>query len=41
VVFCPPGCEAFPLGWFWNWTGLGGGILAIVSEALHLRQKPA
>src|SRR5258707_15549823 len=29
VVFCPPGCEAFPLGWFWNWTGLAGGVLAV------------
>ena len=41
VLFCPPGCIAFPLGWFWNWTGLGGGVLAVLSEVLHLRQKPS
>jgi len=38
TVFCPPGCEAFPLAWFWNWTGLVGGLLAILSGFLYLRQ---
>jgi len=41
TIFCPPGCEAFPLGWFWNWTGLAGGLLAILAGWLHLRQKNA
>jgi hypothetical protein len=38
--FCPPwtGCVAWPSAWWWNWSNLITGLLALFSTSLHLGQ---
>jgi hypothetical protein len=40
-LFCPPwtDCEGWPNVWWWNWTNLVIGILAVISITFQLRKS--
>jgi len=41
IIFCPPGCVPFPMGYFWNTAQLVLGVLSVILIGWSMAQSGA